>query len=111
MVELEKNKWPIIEIAIIIGVLMIIIAIGFTIGILSSDPDGLERAIIDAKGEEWLEGLPSIWIPVLGWVENEYIAGIIGTLLSVVLMMVVFWLILRLKKRENIKNSDQKKFS
>jgi len=104
MVELEKYKWPIIELAIVIGVLMVMIAIGFAIGILSTDPDGLERAVIDAKGEEWLEGLPSVWTPVLRWIENEYIAGIIGTLLSVVLMMVVFWLILRLKKGENIKN-------
>ena len=56
MVEWERYKWPIITIVVIIGVLMLMIAIGFTLGILSEDPDGLERALIDIRGEEWLEG-------------------------------------------------------
>jgi uncharacterized membrane protein len=99
-VNLEKYKWPIITIFIIIVVLMVMIAIGFVIGILSEDPDGLERALIDAKGENWFEGLSSPWNPIFGWIDNEYIAGIIGIVLSVVIMTVVFYLIIYFKKKK-----------
>ncbi|MBD3341740.1 MAG: hypothetical protein GF353_21725 [Candidatus Lokiarchaeota archaeon] len=77
------------------------IAVGFTIGILSEDPDGLERALIDARSEEWLEGLPSPWEPILGWVESDYVAGIIGILLAIALMTIVFYIIIVLKKKAN----------
>jgi len=30
------------------------IAVGFTIGVLSDAPDGLERVLIDQNGESWL---------------------------------------------------------
>ncbi len=99
MVDLEEYKWPIITIVILTVGLMLIIAVGFTIGILSEDPDGLERVIINIKGEEWLEGLPSAWDPILGGIESDYIAGIVGIILSVVLMTTVFYLIIYLKKK------------
>ncbi|MHA1147500.1 MAG: hypothetical protein ACTSR8_04580 [Promethearchaeota archaeon] len=91
-----------IAIGIITGILMVMVAVGFTIGILSDNPDGLERALIDAKSEEWVEGLPSPWDPYLGWIENDYIAGIIGILLSVVLIMGIFYLIIFLKQKQKI---------
>ncbi len=100
MGELGKYKWPILTILIIIVVMMVMLTVGFTIGILSEDPDGLERALIDARGEAWLESLPSPWEPILGWIESDYIAGIIGILLSVVLMVAVFYLIVYLKKKK-----------
>jgi len=99
MVEFEKYKWPILTIVIIIVVLMVMIAIGFTIGILSDDPDGLERVLINSKGEEWVENLPSPWEPILGWIESDYVAGIVGILLSIILMCAVFYAIIYLKKK------------
>ena len=99
MVDLDKYKWPILTIIIITVVLMIMIAVGFTIGILSEDPDGLERVLIDARGETWLENLPSPWEPILGWIESDYISGIVGVILSVVIIVAVFYLIVYLKKR------------
>lgn len=101
MKEFESYKWPILTIIIIIVGLMVMLTVGFTIGILSEDPDGLERALIDARGENWLENLPSPWIPILGWVESDYIAGIIGILLSVVLMVAIFYAIAYIKKKDN----------
>ena len=80
---------------------MVMLTVGFTIGILSEDPDGLERALIDAKGETWLESLPSPWIPVLGWIESDYLAGLIGIFLSVVFMIAIFSLIAYVKKKDN----------
>ena len=100
MSSIEKYKWSVITIVIIIAVLMVMIAVGFTIGILSEDPDGLERSLIDAKGEDWLEGLPSLWEPVLGWIGNDYIIGIIGIFLTFFLMVALFHLIISLKKRK-----------
>ncbi|MBD3255842.1 MAG: hypothetical protein GF383_12165 [Candidatus Lokiarchaeota archaeon] len=101
MGDISDYKWSIITIVVIIGVLMLMIAVGFTIGILSEDPDGLERALIDARSEEWLEGLPSPWEPILGWVESDYVAGIIGILLAIALMTIVFYIIIVLKKKAN----------
>ena len=99
MSSIEKYKWPIITIVVIISVLMVMIAVGFTLGMLSEDPDGLERSLIDVQGEDWLEGLPSIWEPVLGWIGNDYIIGIIGILLTFFLMVAIFYLVVSLKKR------------
>ena len=101
MVEIEKYKWPILTIIFIIIGLLVMLTVGYTIGILSDDPDGLERALIDARGEKWLDGLSSPWKPILGWIENDYIAGILGILLSVIVMVSVFYLIVYLKKRNN----------
>jgi hypothetical protein len=69
------------------------IFIGYPLGILTEDPDGLERVLIDQNGESWLEGLTSVWIPFLSWIENNYIAAIIGVLLSVIIIFSVFKLI------------------
>ena len=69
------------------------IFIGYPLGFLTEDPDGLERVLIDQNGESWLEGLASIWIPFLSWIENNYIAAIIGVLLSVIIIFSVFKLI------------------
>lgn len=80
---------------------MVMLTVGFAIGILSEDPDGLERALIDARGETWLESLPSPWVPILGWIESDYLAGIIGILLSVVLMVTIFYVIAYVKKKED----------
>lgn len=72
---------------------MTMIAIGFTIGILSENPDGLERVLIDNNGESWLENLPSPWIPLLSWIQNDYIAGIIGIIISAGLILFAFYVI------------------
>ena len=79
---------------------MLAIAVGFPIGFLSTDPDGLERVLIDYHGEEWLNNLFSPWIPILSWLDNEYVAGIVGIVLTIVIMMVAFYLITRFKKRK-----------
>ena len=105
MTSFEKYKWPIISIVTIIVVLMIMLAIGFTIGILSEDPDGLERTLIDARGEKWLEGLTSPWEPLLGGIENNYFSGIIGILLIFVVIVGAVTLIRFVKKKNKGKSS------
>ena len=99
MVEINRYKWPLITVVVVIVALMFVIAVGFTIGFLSENPDGLERVLIDINGEEWLENLVSPWIPILSWISNEYVAGIIGIVLTIVIMIGVFYLITYLKKR------------
>jgi hypothetical protein len=98
MVNISKYKWPLVTVAIIIGVLMIMIATGFTIGILSENPDGLERVLIDNNGESWLENLPSPWIPFLSWIHNDYIAGVLGILISAVFILSIFYAIKNKRK-------------
>ena len=97
---LKRNKWPLITILIVIIALMSVIAVGFTIGFLSENPDGLERVLIDYYGEEWLENLFSPWIPFLSWITNDYVAGIVGVVLSITVLMGTFYLITRFKKRK-----------
>lgn len=99
MVDLKKYKWPFITIVVVVAVLFIIITVGYNLGILSEDPDGLERSIIDATGEEYLEGLPSVWNPFLSWIENEYVAGIIGIVLTFSILIGALYLIVYVKKR------------
>lgn len=101
MVKFEEIKWPILTILIIIVFLMVLLAVGFTIGILSDDPDGLERALIDARGEDWVDSLQSPWDPILGGIESDFISGIVGILLSVALMIAIFYLIAYAKKRND----------
>jgi hypothetical protein len=84
--------------AIIIVILIVVIAIGFPLGFLSSDPDGLERVIIDSRGESWLENLGAFWYPILSWIENEYVAGIVGILLTLTIVIGLFKFI---KSRKN----------
>ena len=102
MVEFKRYKWPIITVLIIIVALMVVLATGFTIGFLSEDPDGLERVLIDIYGEEWLENLISPWIPILSWITNDYVAGIIGIILSITVIIGVFYLISYSKKKKTV---------
>ena len=86
---------------------MLVLALGFTIGILSNDPDGLERTLIDGngggeEGETWVEDLISPWNPPLGNIPNEYLAGIIGIISSFVIMVVIFRGIIVLKKKKKL---------
>ena len=100
MAEKSRYKWPLITIIVIVAALMLVIAVGFTLGFLSENPDGLERVLTDYFGEEWLENLSSPWIPFLSWITNDYVAGIIGIILSIAALMGTFYLITRLKKRK-----------
>jgi len=99
MLSLKEHKKPIISIFFIAGVLIVMIAVGFTIGILSSDPDGLERMLIDANGESWLESLPVFLQPIFGWLENEYIVGILGMALTVTIIIGSFYSVGYIKKK------------
>ena len=98
MVDLRKYKWPIFIFFILIAVLMVLLSVGFTIGILSEDPDGLERTLISYYDDEWRENLPSAWIPWLSWIKSSYISGIVGIMISVGLIISVFYFISYLKK-------------
>ena len=88
---------------------MLALGLGFTIGILSNAPDGLERTLIDGKGGDeegkiWIEDLPSPWNPPLGNITNEYIMGIIGIVFTFVLMISIFRVITVLKKKKKSSN-------
>jgi len=98
LIELKTYKWPIITVLVIVAALMLVLATGFTIGFLSENPDGLERVLIDIHGEEWLENLISPWVPILSFITNDYVAGIIGIVLSITLMTGVFYLISKKKE-------------
>ncbi len=99
ILNIKKYKRPIFSVIVIAGVFMFMIAIGFTIGILSNDPDGLERVLTDQNGESWLENLGSPWVPLLSWITSDYGAVIIGILISIILMTSVFYLIIHFKKK------------
>ncbi|MFX1571929.1 MAG: energy-coupling factor ABC transporter permease [Promethearchaeota archaeon] len=101
--NISKYKRPIISTILIIGTLMLMIAIGFTIGFLSGAPDGLERVLIDQNGESWLENLFSPWVPLLSWITSDYVAGIIGIFISIALMSSVFYVIMHFRKKESSK--------
>ena len=98
--NLEQYKRPIIIIFVITIGLIVMIAVGFPLGILSQNPDGLERVLIDYNGESWLENLFSPWMPILAWIENDYIAGVIGIILTTTIIISVFYLITFLKRRK-----------
>jgi len=100
--NITKYKKPIISIVVVVGGLLLMIAVGFTIGILSDAPDGLERVLIDQHGESWLENLVSPWIPLLSWITSDYGAAIVGIVLSVTLISSAFYLIVRYKKKNQI---------
>ena len=102
-----KLKQPTISLVIITGVLMLALGFGFTVGILSNDPDGLERALIDAhgggeEGEAWIEDLLSPWNPPLGNISNDYLAGIIGIISSFMIMIGIFRGVSVLKKKKKL---------
>lgn len=64
IINISKYRKPIITIFIVSITLILMIAVGFTIGILSTAPDGLERVLIYQNGESWLEDLVSPWEPI-----------------------------------------------
>ena len=101
MASLKEYKIPLITVAVVLGVLIVMIAVGFTIGILSEDPDGLERVLIDAHSEEWVEDLPVYLQPILGWLTNDYVIAIIGISLTVVFMIGTFYTIGYIKKTKS----------
>ncbi len=93
---------------------MLALGVGFTIGILSNDPDGLERTLIDAmgggeEGEAWVEDLVSPWNPPLVNISNEYLVGIIGIISSFVIMFVIFRGITVLKKKKKLELHKKEK--
>ncbi|MFX1501046.1 MAG: energy-coupling factor ABC transporter permease [Promethearchaeota archaeon] len=101
-INISKYKKPIITIFIVSITLILMIAVGFTIGILSDAPDGLERVLIDQNGESWLKNLISPWEPVFSWITSEYSAAILGIAISVIIMSSIFYLIIRYKKKNSI---------
>ena len=96
----EKYNRSLLYIVILIVILMVIIAIGFPLGFLSEDPDGLERVLIDSQGESWLENLEAFWYPILSWIENESVAGIIGILLTLIIALGIFNLVKFVRNRK-----------
>ena len=100
--NISKYKRPIITVFFITGALLLMIAVGFTIGILSDAPDGLERVLIDQNGESWLESLASPWEPIFSWISSDYGAAILGISVSIILMSSTFYLIIRYKKKNSI---------
>ena len=82
--------------------------IGIPLGILSENPDGLERVLIDQKGEIWLENLVSPWIPFLSWIQNDYIAGALGVIITMVGMTSLFYFIAKQKKEKKFNKIFEK---
>ncbi|MHA2009021.1 MAG: hypothetical protein ACXABO_16565 [Promethearchaeota archaeon] len=108
-----KLKQPIITLVIIMGVLMLTLGLGFRVGILSRDPDGLTRTLIDGngsgeEGEIWMEDLLSPWSSPLGNINNEYFTGIIGIAFTFVLMLGIFRVITVFNKKKNASKSHFK---
>ena len=111
MLSKGKLKQPFVTLAILTGVLMLALSLGFTVGLLSNDPDGLEKTLIDGngggeEGETWIEDLPSFWNPPLEFIANDYIIGIIGIAFSFILMIGVFRLRILLKKKTSISSKN-----
>jgi hypothetical protein len=94
MADFFKNyKKPLIYTLIIIAIFVVIFAVGFPLGFLTQDPDGLERMIINFRGETWLENLESFWFPILSWIQNEYVAGILGIIITLLITIGAFKLL------------------
>jgi len=95
MGDLERYKWPIISLVVISSILIIMLSIGFTVGFLSEDPDGLERVL-----EDWGVAEPeAFWLPFFSFISNEYVAGLLGLILTTVIIGGVFYLITYSKKK------------
>ncbi|MHA1883429.1 MAG: hypothetical protein ACXAAI_00725 [Promethearchaeota archaeon] len=103
--RLKKYRSFIILTVLIVGMLMLLMSIGFRLGFLSNNPDGLERVLIDQKGEYWVENLTSPYVPLLNWISNDYVAGIIGVVLTLGIIMSVFYTLKRVKKKNNLKKT------
>jgi len=100
MNNFKQYRRAIFYIIIILGVLMLFLTFGFTLGVLSDNPDGLERVIIDNNGRSWLEDLPSVWTPLLSWIKSDIFTGIIGILISFIFLISVFYAIMHKKSVE-----------
>jgi len=98
-INISKYKRPITSILAVSMTLIVMIAVGFTIGILSGAPDGLERVLIDQNGESWLDNLTSPWVPILNWITSDYGAAILGIAISILVMVSIFYIIIRHKKK------------
>ena len=98
-INISKYKRPIASILAVIATLIVMIAVGFTIGILSGAPDGLERVLIDQNGESWLDNLTSPWVPLLNWITSDYGAAILGIAITVLVMVSIFYTIIHHKKK------------
>ena len=106
MTDFFKNhKKPLIYTLIIIAIFVVILAIGFPLGFLTQDPDGLERVIIDFRGETWLENLEGFWFPILSWIQNEYVAGILGIVITLIVTIGIFKL-LKYTRTKKIKTNS-----
>ena len=106
MTDFFKNhKKPLIYTLIIIVILIVIIAVGFPLGILSEDPDGLEKMIIDYQGETWLENLESFWYPILSWIQNDYVAGILGIIITLAITIGIFNLLKYMNSKKSTADS------
>ena len=95
MLSLKESKKSIITIFVVIVGLLVIMAVGFTVGILSSDPDGLERVLIDAGVEEPAE----IFTPLLAWIENDFIIAILGIGMTAAIITATYYTLGYIKKR------------
>lgn len=91
----ERYKWPFISLIVIFGVLAIMLSVGFTVGILSNAPDGLERVLEDSKVGE----TESFWTPFFSFITDEYVAGFLGIILAAVIIGGAFYLISYLKNK------------
>jgi hypothetical protein len=96
----KKHRGIFLTLILVVVILLVMIAIGYPLGILSESPDGLERVLIDHNGEPWLENLVSPWIPLLSWIENNYIAAIVGVCLSAIVIFAFFKIVSHYKKRQ-----------
>ena len=63
------------------------LSIGYTIGFLSENPDGMEKVIEDA-GVNQPEGF---WEPIFSWIENNYLAGITGIVIIFTIVGIFFY--------------------
>ena len=94
MLSLKESKKPIITILVVIVGLLVIMAVGFTIGILSTDPDGLERVLLDAGVEE----PEAFFTPLLAWIENDFIIAILGIGMTAVIITATYYTLGYIKK-------------
>lgn len=92
---IKRYKTPIITIIIVTAILLLMLSIGFTIGILSENPDGLEKTLEDLGVEEpepFFEAL-------LGWINNEHVRAIVGIILIVSITSGVYYILVYVKKK------------
>lgn len=82
------------------GVLMLMLVFGYEFGILSDDPDGLERTIIDTKADEYSSDR-SRDAP-LGGINNDFIISIIGISLTFIIIIGVLYIFSYSKKKKTL---------